>query len=83
MNANLNNIQTIMEQYMRKTGGSHPGGGLYLAGNFEEQLNLTKALSCINCVPEEVVGDQVREARVGPQDGSDALDVLARGDVRL
>lgn len=77
INPHLNNIQTIMEQYMRKTGGSHLGGGLYLARNFEEQLNLTKALSCVNCVPEEVVGDQVREARVGPQDGSDALDVLA------
>lgn len=61
---------------------------IYQARNFgfEELLNLTKAMNGVyrvDYVPEEVVGDQVREARVSPQDGSDTLNILARGDVRM
>lgn len=89
LNAHLKNIQTIM--YKRKTVGNHVGGGIFIARNFGFERNSwtwQKQWAVIyyfrvDYAPEEVVGDQVREARVGPQYGSDALDVLTRGDVRL
>lgn len=83
LNAHLKNIQTIMSQYKRKTASRWRNFGFERNSWTWQKQRAVIYYFRVDNVPEEVVGDQVREAGVGPQYGSDALDVLTRGDVRL